>query len=92
MVMVAHVPRPHLLHTWCPWRDPLLSFCVAWLVSFVVVFHGFVKSEQLQPLADHRRGEDLLSGSCKKGQLPLVVRKRSLVSTLVRRKMRTAKT
>ena len=50
------------------------------------------RAEQLHPLADHRRGEDLLSVSCKKGQLPLVVRKRSLVSTWVRRKMRTAKT
>ena len=47
---------------------------------------------RLQPLADHRRGEDLLSVSCKKGQLPLVVRKRSLVSTWVRRKMRTVRT
>ena len=47
---------------------------------------------RLQPLADHRRGEDLLSVSCKKGQLPLVVRKRSLVSTWVRHKMRTVRT
>ena len=36
---------------------------------------------RLQPLEDHRRGEDLLLVSRRKGQLPLVVRKRSLVST-----------
>ena len=47
---------------------------------------------RLQSLENHRRGEDLPSVNRKKGQLPLVVRKRSLVSTWVRHKMRTAKT